>query len=218
MNETEVVDNGFAYVFWILMSLNLVVIALVKSRNPGYFRSLFTLSIFNRQLLNSAKEEIKLGGGSGFLLSFTYFNCFAIIASFYLLEEINLYSLLILMIVVIASLIKLGIIRLISFLSQTYLGTIEHFFNHLLFFQIASLILTPLLIITFFLENEYKSAVYLGLVLVVMFIIFVRELQSLFRAFQARVSILYIILYLCTLELLPLILIIKTFIGSNTTF
>lgn len=85
--------------------------------------------------------------------------------------------------------------------------------SHLKFFQILGLILLPIFILTYFIANDIKPYVYLVGFMIYSFLIVLREIQLFLIAFKQKISFLYIILYLCTLEILPLILFIKMFIG-----
>jgi hypothetical protein len=62
-------------------------------------------------------------------------------------------------------------------------------------------------------ENIYKIDVYLICAIIFIILMVTREIKSLFTALNKGISLFYIILYLCTLEILPLILIIKILKG-----
>ena len=208
MNEGLRISTNYDTVFWILMLINLVCIAILRTRHNGYIKSLFTTVLINRYLLQNVQEELKITSFSSFLLTFTYFNCFAIVISFISNDPHNDFTLLFLVIIFGAMLIKWLIMFAISFLSQTKAGIQEHVYNHALFFQLGGIILTPVLILTHFFPKEWQWTIAICSGVLIIVLIILRDIQSLIRSLKARVNPLYIILYLCTLELLPLVLII----------
>ncbi len=214
INPKEI-ERHVSYIFWSLIVLNLIAFALVRSRNPTYFKTIFTTAIFNRQLIQNTQEHIKLFDLGGVLLTLAYFNCFAILASDLISFNSDWITIVVLGIICAAILIKFIIIKIISYLAKTTDGTHEHILNHLVFFQLAAIVITPALIFTHFLPTEISEIVHLCLMGIILLLVFIREIQSFVRAIRIRVSFLYIILYLCTLELLPLILIIKLFVSSD---
>lgn len=205
---------GMDSAFWILIGANLLLIAIARSTNRTYLRSLFVTAVFNRQLLQNSTEELRFGSLASILLTVVYFNCAALIVSLLFLKGFESVTYLIVAMISVLSLLKLGIIKLTAFLTQSSDGLYEHQLNHLLYYQIAGVVLTPVLIFTHYLPASYSHSISLILGLLVAFFIFIRELQSLFRAIRARVAVLYIILYLCTLELLPLVVIIQAFVSE----
>jgi phosphate starvation-inducible membrane PsiE len=197
------------------MLSNLVFFAILKTTQPNYLRSLFTTVILNRQLMQNVQEELKIQTIPSFLLTFSYFNCLAIILGFIANEPHNDFTLFFLLILWSAMVLKWLVMIGISFVSQTKSGIQEHLYNHALFFQLGGLILTPFLIFTHFFPESWQYPISIGLAAIVVCLIFLREIQSLIRSLKARVNPLYIILYLCTLELLPLLLIIHALANNS---
>lgn len=208
------IQREFPFIFWILILFNLLAIAITRTRNPEHFRFLFVTAIFNRQLQQNAQEHLRLGEIGPILLNIAYINCLSIIAVDLISSSSQWFTLLILAILCGVALLKLGIIRMIGFVTKSGRGTNEHTLNHFVFFQIGAIVLTPILIFTRFLSAGTGEAIGFLLLGTISLLIFMRELQSFVRASRAGVSSLYIILYLCTLELLPLILIIKVFVSN----
>ena len=213
IGDTEVIDHNFGLVFWSLIVVNLICIAIVRTSSPTYLRTLFVTGIFNRQLLQNTQEDLRLFGPSAFLLNLVYLNCLAIVASFFIPGGISSYTFLLIGIASATVILKFGVMKLVMYLSKTREGVFEHHLNHLVYFQIAGIILTPLLIFTYYLPEDYSGLIALSLAILVAFFIFIREIQSLARAIRSRIAVLYIILYLCTLEILPLVLIIRLFVN-----
>ncbi|MCB9225040.1 MAG: DUF4271 domain-containing protein [Crocinitomicaceae bacterium] len=201
-------------IFWILMSINVVFIAIAKSLNQTYISSLFTTAILNRQLLQKIQEELKLNSASSILLTITYFNSIAVLVSYLAAKQYGNLALIIAGILIGGALIKWFIMWFISFIGENRSGIAEHGMNHLIYYQVTGLILTPILIFShFFSENVYYYIV-LGCLVFAGLIIIFRELQSIGRALKARIGVLYIILYLCTLEILPLVLFMYAFVND----
>ena len=104
------------------------------------------------------------------------------------------------------------IIRLLGFIFESRDGLSEHWMNHLIYFQLVAVILTPVLALTHFLAQSVQGALFYGFAFFLVTAILVREAQSIIRALRQRVSIVYIILYLCALELIPLIVLIRVLV------
>ena len=208
------VQREFSIVFWILILFNLLAIAITRTRNAEHFRFLFITAIFNRQLQQNTQEHLRLNEIGPILLNIAYINCLSIIAFDLISSPNQWFTLLFVTILSVAALIKLGTINFIGFVAKSNRGTYEHTLNHFIFFQLGAIILTPILIFTHFLSDQMGEVVGFILLGIIALLIFIRELQSFVRAFRSGVSTLYIILYLCTLELLPLVLIIKVFVSN----
>lgn len=197
------------------MSLNLILISIAKTLNQNYIGSLFSTAIINRQLLQKTQEELKLGSASSILLTVTYFTSIAALVSFVAVQEYGNTVLLLIGILLGSALFKWVLMWLLSFIIQFRGGIVEHGMNHLIYYQVAGIILTPILILTHFLPVESYQFVAWGSLIIAVLIILVREIQSIGRALKSRVSVLYILLYLCTLELMPLVLIIYAFVNNS---
>ncbi|NOQ71647.1 MAG: DUF4271 domain-containing protein [Crocinitomix sp.] len=197
------------------MAFNLVVFALVRTLNPGYLRLLFRTAFNNRQLVNNIREDLNLRGITSILLNLTYFTCAGVIAWKTTRSDIHNTILILVAALFIGAFIKLIIIQLLMFFTSAKIGFQEHLINHLLFFQIGGILLTPILIFTQYIPTSYREITLIAILILLALIIFIREFQSLTRAMQHKISFFYIIVYLCTLELLPLVVGIRVFILNN---
>lgn len=209
------VTNNFNVFFWTLMAFNLIVFAFIRTLNPGYLRMLFKTAFSNRQLINNIREDLNLNGLISILLNLTYFTSTGFIAWRTLHSNIDSHILVLVGALFIGAVIKLIIIQLLIFFTNTKIGFQEHHINHLLFFQIGGIVLTPILIFTQYLPTGYHEFTLIALLILVGLIIVIREFQSLTRAIQHKISFFYIILYLCTLELLPLMVGMRVFLLNN---
>ena len=128
------------------MLTNLVLIAVSKTLNQTYLSVLFTTGVSNRQLLQKIQEELKLSSASSILLTFTYFNCVALIAAYALSEGYGTLALIIAGVLIGGMLIKWFFMWTVTFIGETKSGITEHGMNHLIYYQIGGIILTPILI------------------------------------------------------------------------
>ncbi|WP_027419170.1 DUF4271 domain-containing protein [Crocinitomix catalasitica] len=208
-NSNELKDSvrivsQFDPVFWSLIAFNLIIFALVRTVNKGYISAIFSAAVYNRNIANNIRDNIDLRKPSSLLLTLTYFNAFAIII-YDVIPPINSnFILLIAIALLIGFIIKVFLIFTTIKISQTREGVIEHIYNHIIFYQATGIILTILLIFTHYVTNEYSSIVNLTLLIIISAALLLREIQSFTRGIQANISVFYIILYLCTLEILPL--------------
>lgn len=207
--------SQFNLIFWSLIAFNLIIFALVRTLNPGYLRLLFRTAFSNRQLINNIREDLNLRGITAVLLNLTYFSCIGIITWKTMHSDINNVILILVGALLISAFIKLIIIQLMMFFTNSKIGFQEHLINHLLFFQVGGIVLTPILIFTQYIPASYREIAIISTIILVTLIIIIRDLQSLTRAIQHKISFFYIILYLCTLELLPLVVGIRVFILNN---
>ncbi|WP_066756895.1 DUF4271 domain-containing protein [Crocinitomix algicola] len=199
------ITDNFNLAFWVLMGLNLIIIAIVRTTTPGYINALFDTALHNRQLINNLREELNFKRLPAILLNLTYINAVSVIIWMATTQLENTWIYSIALILLASAIVKLLIIRLTVILTNTRIGLQEHFLNHFIFFQVGGIILTPILIFTHYIPASYVNLLLIVLTIIVALLITVRELQSLVRAIQYNISIFYIILYLCTLEIIPLL-------------
>jgi len=211
-DAAQMIQSSFNWVFWSLMTFNVFAIAYIKTANPGYFGVLFKTGLYNRQLYKNKQDDLRLGGAGSILLTISYFNCVAIIASALIPAAVSWMPLIILVGIAVVVFLKYGFIKTLSHVSQTSEGTNEHWINHLIFFQITGILMTPVLCFTHFSSQTVQNSTIISLAIFICIMIVVRELQSFIRAIRLRVSLVYIILYLCTLEIIPLVVIIKVLV------
>lgn len=204
--------RDYEFYFWLLMGASLLCIAIAKTSNQYYFSSLFTTAIINRQLLQKTQEVLKLNSTSSVLLTLNYFLTTSLLVAYIAQGDYQVMTLFIFAGLIASGLLKWAGMWFLSYLTQNRQGIIEHGMNHLIYYQVGGLVIAPVLFLShFFPDNIYYSIAFGCLIFLVILIIF-REIQSIGRALKARIAPLYIILYLCTLELMPLVLIIYAFV------
>ena len=109
--------------------------------------------------------------------------------------------------IIIFYLFKLGLFNLVGFIFKTSREISDYILNVYILGQISGVLLLPLIVFAAYMPNEYVISI--GLVLLV-----ILYLYSMFRgvtiaASKVKISVYYLFLYLCTLEILPLFLIAK---------
>lgn len=216
LQDTVGFSNGFNGVFWGMMLANLICFAIARTTQPAYIGTLFTTGIYNRMLMQNIQGDFKINSLASTVLTLSYIigvSALVMLAGYF---KFSLQSLIIPLLVTGYIVLKLGTIKLLAYVTQTQNGLNEHFLNHLIFFQISALTITPILIFTHFLPDEIQGLVLIVTISILGFITFVRDIQSLIRAVRANISIFYIILYLCTLELLPFVVILHALVNNNT--
>lgn len=207
------ITSRFQWGFWVLIAFNLAALAYVRTVSPAYLSILFRTGVYNRQLYQNVQEDLRLGGAGSILLTLSYFNCFALVVT----GIINQFSYsavwLFLGLTAAVFVIKYVLIAAVRVLTETRDGISEHWINHLIYFQIIALVLTPVLALTHFLSPELQFSVFLGAAGFIAFLIVWRDFQSFMRASRLRLPLIYIILYLCTLELIPLVVLIRVLVS-----
>lgn len=212
LGSEQTINSGFDWIFWSLILFNFLAIAYVRSVNPGYLSILIRTGAYNRQLYQNVQEDLRLNSPGSVLLTLGYLNCFALLTRTFIPNPPDKLIWILLAAGSLLLLVKFCLIRFLGFLTEVREGLTEHWINHLIYFQIISLIVSPLLCLTHFAPQSVQPLISLTLGCFVAAIILLREIQSFIRAIRQRVPIVYIILYLCTLELIPLIVLIKVLI------
>jgi hypothetical protein len=208
--------NQLEFLFWPLV-LTMIIIGLVQFRSPKNIFYLFKIAENNLHLHLYLREGFNINGISSFLLQFNYFVVIGSIAYsifHYFAKPIEI-NYLVLLVCYTAPLIyyltKYIIVKIFVFLTETPQGFFEHLTNHKVFFQIQGIILLPFSILLIFSGLEaQKYLVFIIIGILILFSIF-RTVLSIMYALRYGFSFLYIFMYLCTLEILPLVVILKLF-------
>jgi Domain of unknown function (DUF4271) len=104
--------------------------------------------------------------------------------------------------------IKFFIYRIVGSITMLKEQTEELIFNNRLYFRALGFILMPIVTIHAILEQTNFITIWVMAVLIVLMYI-AAVLRSFYLGYYKDISIFYLILYLCTLEILPLLLIFK---------
>lgn len=104
---------------------------------------------------------------------------------------------------------KIICIRMIEVLLGAEYGLEEYLFNIIYFLELSSVLGFPLLILGLFGPIEIARPIFILLGSVAVITYFWRVLRGIVGAFRYKAPLQYIILYLCTLEFLPLLVLSK---------
>lgn len=210
----EELSINYDIVFWLFMLFNLFAFALVRTRREAYFTLLGDTFINNRHLVQNLQEGFKQSKLSSILFSATYFTSMGCLISFFVTGSFDEYAWQLTVMMIGLFLLKWVAMESLAFFTQTKFGIQEHFYNHTIYFQIVGLISTLFLVFIHYLPESTQWYVSIVLAVLIGMLLFIREMQSLVRATKSRIPPLYIILYLCTLELLPTALLAHLLISN----
>lgn len=209
-------QNWIVYVFVLILFLA-AILRVFYQKKFTLFINAFISRRFSNQIL---REENALTQSTSILLSAIFFisaSLFFYLVSKYFHQNISGYSewqsfLLILLACVGFYFLKLFINKVGGYIFKTYKETEEYIFNQFLVLQILGLLLIIWSILLKFSTNINKEIfIYAGFsTLLLGFII--RMVKSFGIVNMNTYSPVYIFLYLCTLEILPLIIIVKLII------
>ena len=166
------------------------------------FREKNTLTIWGGLVLNTF---FFLTGGFFLYLIFTYFGYK--IDNFTGLSTFGILTLLLISLY----LIKAIVLWIIGFIFNEYQGVLEYLHNVFIFNKTLGVFILPaILTIPFIPEPGKEILIKTGAALFILFY-FLRIFRGLKIGFKINVSIFYLILYLCTLEIFPLLILYKVF-------
>jgi len=203
---------------WIIfLSLGLIILYTYIKYAFSHLFNQHLLSVINFQLI---RQVINIKSGASQNFSYFLYALFITILSLYSFICLNFFELkvndssfytyfLILALVSFFYLVKFLMYKFIAYLTETKedTNTILNYYG--VHYKILSLILTPLVIMLFYLNKDLVPFfIYLIFSIIVLFS-FIRIYRALKIIFQKRFSFFYIFLYLCTIEIMPLIYSIK---------
>jgi hypothetical protein len=192
---------------WVVIGLCILTILLSRIINSNYIVALFKSKDFS--FSNNKVSLISLLLNyiftlSLFIKSIIEMNGRLLISPFYTY------------LILTSILIGITIIKFLTMLSITNIFGGKnnfHTFYHLKFYQITGVVMLPLYIFSYFFNEKSKFYLLSFAFILYVLLIIIREMSAFIIAIKNSVSFLYIILYLCTLEILPLILFIKILVG-----
>ena len=119
-------------------------------------------------------------------------------------------------IIVLTYFVKMETVKLLGFIFKTENESSEYIFNIFLFNKMTGLFLLPVVVcIAFCKQISPHYFIHIGLILLALMFLY-RSLRGFIIAFgNSKISRFYLFVYLCTLEILPLIVLTKTFMGKN---
>jgi len=193
---------------WVAITLCLILISLARLSNFNYISGLFKLSTnYNQKLSSIRTRPSYLLLCNYVLISSVYLN---MILGFDPDTNFNTFLpsiLTIFLIFIILQILKVGSMLLLA----NWFGRKVYFdvSNLLRYYQIIGVIMVPLIVLSFFQNDQIRywfiiMALIPGLLIYLYFMY-----KSLKTAIQFNISFFYIILYLCTLEILPPVLLVR---------
>ncbi len=196
---------------WLVLSLCVVTLLISRLLNFEYLTT-FYKKVPGFYSINKASVV-------SLLLNFILLSSFFIkqILTFYktsfsfLTNNSLLLYLIIFIIILSVIIIKIALLYFLRVLFNAKVSFTIYF--HLKYFQIIGLLLLPLFLYSYFIDSEIKIYFFTGAFIIYILLILMREVEIFLVALKQKISLLYIILYLCTLEILPLILFIKILVG-----
>ena len=207
---------------WILGSIivGLLIIARIKYYSKNYISDIF-ISAFNYKFSNSLYREFSnISKSSNFLLSILFYinsSLFVVIS----LRDFDIKTIdspLILWSTILVSIMSANIFHIII---NILIGNIfkisalfkEYNFNINIYNRLIGLLLLPIIAIIQYSDIEI-SQISLKITIIIFFIIHIQRTLRIFRLFsQKHISYFYLFLYLCTLEIIPILIVIRLIIN-----
>jgi hypothetical protein len=221
-------ERGFDGFFSIILILSFILFVIVKVFSPRKFRQMLGAFIKPSAMNQLLREEYAFSNRSSILLLSLFLLVFPLFilqtTSFFLqktftggsnhIQTIPAYLLLLTFVLATYSL-KISSIRFISSAVGLRASGAEYIYTILLFNKIAGLFIFPLVLLIAF-ARQLNAGYFLDLGLMILAILLIYRMLRLIQIgiSSAGVSGLYLFLYLCTLEILPLVVLIKLFIFS----
>ncbi|PKP51666.1 MAG: hypothetical protein CVT95_00420 [Bacteroidetes bacterium HGW-Bacteroidetes-12] len=204
----------------IILLGSLLLIALAKGLNQNRFRKIVRSIVSEQATFEIVRGEkiflnqtnlflnlVYLGTFSLYIYHFLYFQERVLTSSFEFFYYLQITS--VLAIFFIAQLIFNA---MLSFVFDMKEMQMEYVFNTSLFNNVLGVLFVPMLFLIYFTDLQNNVA-FNNLILIVIFsILLFRTIRYIKIGTKKNISNLHIFLYICTLEILPLIVIIKFFI------
>jgi hypothetical protein len=220
--------HGFDWIWSLVLLVAFILFVIVKVYSPRKLRQMFIAFVKPAAMNQLLREEYAFSDRSSILLlglSLLIIPLFAYQASGHFPVDSFLYQfskvrglqtyLFALLFFFGAYLVKITVIRFLAITFSMKGAGSEYIYMILLFNKVAGLIMFPLvMMISFARQLNPDFALYGGMVILVIMLIY-RTLRLIQIGISTSgVSIIYLFLYLCTLEILPFVVLIKLFMFS----
>jgi hypothetical protein len=210
--KTQFIPN---WTIILIVSLFLLL-ALIRSTSETYIPQLFQ-SVFNKKIANRLfRERTTTFFNSSFLLD----TFFTFITGIFIFQVVNhfseftpteglVYCGLFVFVFLMYLVVKFSLYRISGTIFETYSETQEYLFHAKTGNRVMGIILFPIVLFLFIVDGDFAEyLIYSGIVLMVILNI-INILRGMIIIAQKVFSVYYMILYLCTLEILPLLLVWK---------
>jgi len=214
INNNEIFPNEWSFTIIIVILLLFLMIRFYKQRS---LKNLF-MSIINYQVaLKNYKENNSLSIKINFIITtifiinisfFITLSCYKFNYFPFAAKGILLF-IYILIIVFLFYLIKYIFYKVLAFIFNITNQVKEFYYNTFVFNKVFGIILIPLSVILPFIRLENVIFLHKAVIVLVIIMLVWKMLYSIYVAFRLKLSILYLILYLCALEILPSLAIVK---------
>jgi len=199
----------------ILFAISLIGIVLATDKNK--IRLVFEAILSNRSMNQSFKDKTAFVSKSTLLLFVNYVLCFSMLAfaanNTFSFISWNASKLILTCsgFIIVLCIVKRGSMLLCGKLSGLKNEVQEYLFNHTIFTLAAGVSLIPLLIVLNFIDVDSEIVIQSSFVFLLLFMA-LRVVKSATTAIKHKVgSLFYLLLYICTFEILPLIVLYKVF-------
>ena len=214
----EPVGQEWALIVFLLLFGGLAWVRVVDTRRFG---ALLRMFVYQRFLRQAVREEELLGSG----ISMVFTTVFVSSGAFLLYHLMGgnsknwfsfeltgvLLFLLLVAAVFLTYLVKYSVVKLIQFVFDVDRGLNEHLYNTWLLNVVLGIVLLPIVLVINF--SSWQGASYLmwgALGLVGVFFLY-RLIRGIRTGIGQKVSIFYLFIYLCSLEILPLVVLAVVF-------
>jgi hypothetical protein len=216
LQERPSVNLAENWMIFVLLAC-LAILAWVRVNYPNRLKKLYNNLTNTRMLRQVMREEIVFSHRASLALLLVFLLEGALLI--YLIDKISLYHpmpyegwvlyLYYLFLMVCIYTIKTLSIRLVMILTDGSFGLEEYNYNVFLFLKATALVGLPILVCMIYLPREYAEIFLYSFITVAALFYVIRIGRGMINAFRVRISLFYIILYLCTLEILPLYVFFK---------
>lgn len=214
-------SNSWIFAIFIIVISTLIVFT---KTNPKHSRDLFSYGFSNKKIQALCKEsgfinEISLLVGLLIfapifsLMLYSFFDYFSV------LEYIGINSnILIYLIILLGSIafffVKNSLIYIFGVIFNAKYKVKIYLTNQIVFYAIKGIILIPFVFLSFFLKNNTPEILLFSSLIIFLIIFTIRLLRGFYLSLNDSLfSKVYLFFYLCTLELLPLVIAYKLIIG-----
>lgn len=213
MNLTEKADY---WPIWILsiLGISCLLIVIVRLIHPGYYLVLFSASVRNINIDLYAREGLSNSTLIGILLHFNFVLILSTLITLSFWDSLsvsNTFQMLpletfaaIFLSITVFTIFRYIMLGIIKKLTQVSGGIVESIYNIKVKFEITSLILSFILLLHFTFKLESNFIQY-TIIITLLLINILYWIWSFRHAIRSGISWLYLFLYLCTLEILPLV-------------
>ncbi|HNW90335.1 MAG TPA: DUF4271 domain-containing protein [Bacteroidales bacterium] len=213
----EIPDNQSDLYFYLLMFCFVVgtMILFVKQKRLSQIFKAFYLPHFTNQLMREGLVQKEFYAFPMFLIY--YISLSMLIAKsvnyFYKINTDFYFVLLILGVLIIIFILRSLLITLLKWTFKTYTETSEYNNHNFIFSIISGIFLAPMVFLIYYLQNPFSNIILCAVLIIMALLLLYRTVRSFLVGMSFEKSnLFYFILYLCTIEILPLVITIKLLI------